>query len=156
MRILLACDHGAWELKNHLRQWLKRQTGVEVVDLGVDGPESVDYPDCAAKLCRALLAGEGDRGVLMCGTGLGVSIAANRFPGIRAALCHDETTARLSRQHNDANVLVMGGRTTGPLVAERMLAVWLETPFEGGRHARRIALLERWDESAEVGGASSD
>ncbi|MBF0427123.1 MAG: ribose 5-phosphate isomerase B [Magnetococcales bacterium] len=142
MRILVACDHGAFELKQQVVSYLQ-QRGHEVIDLGTNGTQSVDYPDFAGKLCRALLAGTGERGVLMCGTGIGISIAANRFPGIRAALCHDELTARLSRLHNDANVLVMGGRTTGPATADAILAAWLKTPFEGGRHQRRLASLEQ-------------
>ena len=142
MRIVLACDHGALELKNLLLERLRAREGVSVIDLGVTDGASVDYPDYAARLCRALLAGEADRGVLLCGTGLGMSMAANRFPGIRAALCHDEYTARLSRQHNDANVLVLGGRVTGPAVAAAMLDVWLEEPFEGGRHQRRIDRMD--------------
>ncbi|MBF0177708.1 MAG: ribose 5-phosphate isomerase B [Magnetococcales bacterium] len=142
MRILVACDHGAVDLKAQVVEYL-RQREHEVVDLGTHGPQSVDYPEFAGRLCRALLAGEGDRGVLMCGTGIGISIAANRFQGIRAALCHDELTARLSRLHNDANVLVMGGRTTGPATADAILTAWLKTPFEGGRHERRLAILER-------------
>lgn len=148
MRILIGCDHGAYGLKEQLLARLRAMPGVEVVNLGTDGPESVDYPDYADRLCRALLAGEGERGILLCGTGIGISMAANRYPGIRAALCHDELDARLSRQHNDANVLVLGGRTTGPAVAEAVLAVWLATPFEGGRHQRRIERIEelsaRW------------
>lgn len=142
MRILMACDHGAWELKERLLAWFAAQPEHQVLDLGVYSGESVDYPDYAERLCRALLDGQAERGVLMCGTGLGIAMAANRFPGIRAALCHDEFTARLSRQHNDANVLVMGGRTTTPAVAEAMLDVWLATPFEGGRHQRRIDKLD--------------
>ncbi|MBF0137751.1 MAG: ribose 5-phosphate isomerase B [Magnetococcales bacterium] len=142
MRILVAGDHGAFTLKAQVVEYLQ-QRGHDVVDLGTHGPESVDYPEFAGQLCRALLSGAGDRGVLMCGTGIGISMAANRFPGIRAALCHDELTARLSRLHNDANVLVMGGRTTGPAVADAILAAWLKTPFEGGRHARRLEILEQ-------------
>lgn len=151
MRILIACDHGAYHLKEELRQRLAGNPAVTVTNLGVDSPDSVDYPDQAARLCRALLAGEGDRGILLCGTGIGISMAANRFPGIRAALCHDECTARLSRQHNDANVLVLGGRTTGPAVAAGILSVWLETPFDGGRHQRRIEKLDRMAGSGSAG-----
>ncbi len=143
MRILVACDHGALDLKNHLVNRLKTRDGVTVTDLGVHESGSVDYPDLAGRLCRALLAGEAERGLLLCGTGLGMSMTANRFAGIRAAMCHDEYTARLSRQHNDANVLVLGGRVTGPAVAEAMLDVWLREPFEGGRHQRRIDKIEQ-------------
>ncbi len=138
MRVLFACDHGAYALKEVLVRFLGGKHGYEVVDLGVYSTESVDYPDQATLLCDALAAGQGDRGVLMCGTGIGVSMVANRYPGIRAALCHDEYTARLSREHNNANVLVLGGRTTGVAVAEAILMVWLATAFEGGRHQRRI------------------
>lgn len=142
MRILVACDHGAYELKQHLVDFLKNRADVTVINLGVDGPESVDYPDYAQRLCEKLLAGEGDRGMLLCGTGIGISIAANRFRGIRAALCHDEFTARMARQHNDANVLVLGGRTTGPALAEAILETWLDTAFEGARHQRRLDKIE--------------
>ncbi|MEO5345684.1 MAG: ribose 5-phosphate isomerase B [Magnetococcus sp. YQC-9] len=143
MRIFVAADHGAFELKRDLVAWIRDQHGLEVIDFGVDGPESVDYPDLAARLCEALLAsGPGDRGILLCGTGLGMSIAANRWVGIRAALCHDEYTARLSRQHNDANVLVLGGRVLGVAVARGVVDVWLRESFEGGRHQRRLEKLE--------------
>nr|CRH07801.1 Ribose-5-phosphate isomerase B [Candidatus Magnetococcus massalia] len=152
MRILFACDHGAFELKQHLMDHLaKRGDTVEVVDLGTDGSESVDYPDFAAKLCREVLASEADggdshggdiRGILLCGTGIGISIAANRFSGIRAALCHDAYTARLCREHNNANVLVLGGRTTGPATAEEIVDIWFDTAFEGGRHQRRLDKIE--------------
>ncbi len=142
MRILLACDHGAFELKKEIEDYLAAQPGVEVINLGVDGPGSVDYPEYAQKLCRALLAGEAERGILLCGTGLGMSIAANRFTGIRATLCHDEYTARLSRLHNDSNVLVLGARVTGPAVALGIVEVWMEEIFEGDRHKRRLEKIE--------------
>lgn len=143
MRILIAGDHGGLQLKEHLIHHLRQRSGVEVIDLGTNSPESTDYAVWAAKLCRALNHGDGERGILLCGTGIGISMAANRFVGIRAALCHDECTARLSREHNDANVLVLGGRTTGPIVAEGILDVWLRTGFEGGRHQQRIAQLDQ-------------
>jgi ribose 5-phosphate isomerase B len=142
MKVLIACDHGAFELKEEIVQQLASQHGCEVINLGVDGPNSVDYPEYAQKLCRALLAGEADRGILLCGTGLGMSIAANRFNGIRAALCHDEYTARLSRQHNDANVLVLGARSTGPAVALGIVDCWMKAAFEGDRHQRRLDKIE--------------
>ncbi|MGN7610727.1 ribose 5-phosphate isomerase B [Magnetococcales bacterium HHB-1] len=143
MRILVACDHGAFELKNGLIAYLEQRQDIEVINLGVDGPDAVDYPDMADKLCKSVLAGEADRGLLLCGTGIGISMAANRHKGIRAALCHDDYSARLSREHNNANVLVIGGRTTGRAVAEGMVDTWLDTPFEGGRHQRRIAKLDQ-------------
>ena len=141
MRILVACDHGGALLKVLVKERLQSMAGMEVIDLGTNGPESVDYPDFAQRLCRALLAGEADRGVLLCGTGLGMSMVANRFSGIRAALCHDEYTARMARRHNDANVLVIGARVIGPAVTTGILDVWLAEPFEGGRHQRRIDLF---------------
>ncbi|MEG3638258.1 ribose 5-phosphate isomerase B [Magnetococcus sp. PR-3] len=142
MRVFFACDHGANTLKQQLMDHLAKRDGVEVVDLGCDGTESVDYPDYAAKLCKEVLASEGDRGVLLCGTGIGISMAANRYAGIRAALCHDAYTARLCREHNNANVLVLGGRTTGPATAEEMIDLWMDTDYEGGRHQRRLDKIE--------------
>lgn len=142
MRLLVGCDHGALEMKTLLLERLARHPEIGVEDLGCHTPDSVDYPDYAALVCRGILEGRGDRGLLMCGSGIGISMAANRYAGIRAALCHDETTARLSRQHNDANVLVLGGRTTGLEVAAAILEIWLTTPFDGGRHQRRIDKLD--------------
>ncbi len=136
----IACDHGGIELKDVLVKDLTA-AGWAVLDLGTDGPDSVDYPDFAVKLAEALKNGGAERGVLLCGTGIGISIAANRFAHIRAALVHDAFGARMCRQHNDANVLVMGGRTTGPEVARDCLKIFIETEFEGGRHARRVAKM---------------
>lgn len=138
--IAIACDHGGVELKETLAEDLAA-AGWSVLDLGTDGPGSVDYPDFARKMAEALKDGRAARGVLLCGTGIGISIAANRFAHVRAALVHDAFGARMCRQHNDANVLVMGGRTTGPEVARDCLKIFLETEFEGGRHARRVAKL---------------
>ncbi|MBF0123802.1 MAG: ribose 5-phosphate isomerase B [Magnetococcales bacterium] len=142
MRILLASDHGGYLLKQQLLQQLLLRGEHEAVDLGAYGPESVDYPRYARQLCQSLLSGVAERGILLCGTGIGISIAANRYAGIRAALCHDEYSARLARQHNDANVLVLGGRTTGPAVAQAIVTVWLTTAFEGGRHQQRLDQIE--------------
>lgn len=141
LRIAIACDHGGFELKNHLFQKLV-DDGYEVVNFGVDSNEAVDYAEKAHILANAVIDGEVDRGVLICGTGIGVSIAANRHPGIRAALCTDSVCARLSREHNDANVLCLGGRIIGPVLAESILSAFLETSFEGGRHERRIKKIE--------------
>jgi len=138
--IALAADHGGVDLKSQLAKALG-ELGFRVLDLGTNGTDSVDYPDFADKLAAALAAGEATRGVLICGSGIGISIAANRHRHVRAALCHDETSARLCRQHNDANVLVLGGRLIGPEVARACLAVFLATKFDGGRHERRIAKL---------------
>jgi len=136
----IASDHAGYELKEALKASLDDH-GQQVLDLGTDGPESVDYPDFAAALADAIASGRADRGVLVCGTGIGISIAANRNPAVRAALCHDATTARLSREHNDANVLVLGARLIGEEVARDCLSVFLTTQYEGGRHDRRVAKL---------------
>ena len=138
--IALASDHAGYALKTELKEELERR-GHEVLDLGTHGPESVDYPDFGHAMGQALEAGRAQRGVLVCGSGIGISIAANRHPGVRAALCHDETSARLARAHNDANVLALGARLIGPEVAKNCLEVFLKTDFEGGRHAARVAKL---------------
>jgi len=138
--IALAADHGGFELKALLAAAL-RERGFTPLDLGTNGPESVDYPDFADRLAGAMAEGKAARGILVCGTGIGISIAANRHRHIRAALCHDVTTARLSRAHNDANVLALGGRVTGTATALDILDAFLTTAFEGGRHARRVGKL---------------
>lgn len=138
--IAIAADHGGFELKTVLVEHL-RERGFDVLDVGTHSLDAVDYPDIAERLVDAIRSGRARRGVLMCGTGIGASIAANRHAEIRAALCHDVTTARLARQHNDANVLVLGGRTTGPETARNCLEVFLATQFEGERHARRVGKL---------------
>jgi ribose 5-phosphate isomerase B len=138
--IALAADHGGFELKALLVKDLTA-AGRPILDLGTNSADSVDYPDYADRLAAALKDGRATRGVLVCGTGIGISIAANRHRHIRAALCHDETTARLCRQHNDANVLVLGGRVIGAEVARACLDVFLSTKFDGGRHERRVAKL---------------
>ena len=138
--IALAADHGGFELKNLLAEKLA-EWGYEPLDLGTYSTDSVDYPDMAAKMADAIKAGKAERGVLVCGTGIGISIAANRFPFIRAALIHDAFGARLCREHNNANVIVFGGRTTGVEVAYDCLNTFLNTQFAGGRHARRIEKL---------------
>ena len=138
--IAIAADHGGYDLKSALIPEL-RALGWMVLDLGTGGPQSVDYPDFAAALAQAIEGGRAARGVLICGTGIGMSIAINRHRAVRAALCHDATTARLARQHNDANVLVLGGRVLGAETARDCLRIFLSTEFEGGRHARRVAKL---------------
>jgi len=139
--IAIASDHGGFELKNELKRDLMDK-GYTVLDLGSDSLDSVDYPDFGYALAGAMKEGKAKRGVLICGSGIGISIAANRDPGIRAALVHDALTAKLSRQHNDANVVCFGGRTIGPEVARDCLNIFLETEFEeGGRHTRRVDKL---------------
>jgi ribose 5-phosphate isomerase B len=138
--VALACDHAGVALKQELRAALER-TGRRVVDLGTDGPDPVDYSDFADRMAEALAEGRASLGVLVCGSGIGISIAANRHRHVRAALCHDATTARLAREHNDANVLVLGSRVVGVQTALDCLEVFLATPFAGGRHARRVSKL---------------
>ncbi len=140
--VAIAADHGGFDLKTDLVAILQT-LGATVLDLGTTSREAVDYPDIADALAAALMAERAQRGVLICGTGIGISIAANRYLAIRAALCHDGLTARLARQHNDANVLVLGGRVIGLETAKDCLTIFLNTPFEGGRHARRVAKLGR-------------
>ena len=135
--IVIAADHAGYEMKRALKQRLA-DDGFDVVDLGTDNEESVDYPDYAALPAESIVAGQSARGVLLCGSGIGMSIAANRFPGVRAALVSDAGAARLARQHNDANVLVIGARLIDAAVAEECLEAFLSTDFEGGRHQRRV------------------
>ncbi len=138
--IAVASDHAGFSLKNLLADEM-RAAGLEVLDLGTDGPESVDYPDFGKAVAEAVTGGQASRGVVVCGTGIGISIAANRYPGVRAAVCHDISSARLSRQHNDANVLALGARLIGVETAKGCLKAFLETSFEGGRHVGRVAKL---------------
>ncbi|NQW01448.1 MAG: ribose 5-phosphate isomerase B [Rhodospirillales bacterium] len=138
--IAIACDHGGLELKNILKELLAAR-GLQILDLGTDDNQSVDYPDYGYAVAAAIRDGRAGRGVLCCGTGIGISIAANRYPEIRAALVHDAFTARMSREHNDANVICFGGRTTGPGVALDCLEIFLDTPFGGDRHSRRVGKL---------------
>lgn len=138
--IALAADHAGFALKDHLRNLLAAD-GRDVLDLGTNEDASVDYPDYARRLADCLARGEAATGILVCGTGLGIAIAANRHPWIRAAPCHDVSSARLARAHNDANVVALGARLTGRQTAEDIVRAFFETPFEGGRHARRIAKM---------------
>jgi ribose 5-phosphate isomerase B len=137
MRIALGSDHAGFELKEDLRAYLAAQK-IDVLDLGTHSEDSVDYPDLAVKVAEKVARGEVERGLLICGTGIGMSIVANRFAGVRAALCHDLYTARVSREHNNANILALGGRLIGKGLAREILKVWLETEFQGGRHERRL------------------
>lgn len=141
MRIAVGSDHAGYELKEWVRGLLT-SLGHEVEDVGTDGESSVDYPDFARAACVKVLDGEADRAVLVCGSGVGMSMAANRFRGIRAVLCMDLYLARFSRLHNDANVLCLPGRLMGKGLAEEVVRTWLETPFEGGRHQRRVEKMD--------------
>lgn len=138
--IAIAADHAGYDLKVLLVPELK-SLGFDVLDLGTDSRDSVDYPDFADALARAIETGRAKRGVLVCGTGIGIAIAANRHRSVRAGVCHDATTARLTRQHNDANVLALGARIVGPEVAKDCLRAFLSTEFDGGRHQPRVAKM---------------
>jgi ribose 5-phosphate isomerase B len=140
MRIALSADHAGFELKDLLAAWLA-ETGHEVIDLGTNGPDSVDYPDYGARLARAVASGEADRGIAVCGSGIGISIAVNRHPGCRCALVGEPLSAALARQHNDANAIALGSRLIGPDMAKACVTAFLTTEFEGGRHQRRVDLL---------------
>lgn len=140
--IVIGCDHAAYEMKEKLKAYLLRQ-GYAVEDLGAPSSASVNYPDYGKKVAALVSEGRYTRGILLCGTGIGMSMVANRFPGVRAALCHDLFGAAMSRKHNDANILVLGGRVTGETLAEEIVKVWLSTPFEGGRHQARLNMFDR-------------
>jgi ribose 5-phosphate isomerase B len=144
-RIAVGSDHGGVELKDNIVAFL-RERGVEPVDFGTNGIESVDYPDFGEKVAMAVVSGQVDRGIIVCGTGIGISIAANKIPGIRAALVTDPFMARMAREHNDANIIALGGRVLDADAARQCVAAWLDAAFEGGRHQRRldkIAELEK-------------
>ncbi|KHM49380.1 ribose 5-phosphate isomerase B [Anaerovibrio lipolyticus DSM 3074] len=139
MKIVIGCDHGALELKKEVLKVLAEFKDIATEDVGTFDAESVDYPDIAEKVCGKITKGEADRGIVLCGTGIGISIAANKIKGIRAALCGDVFSARMSREHNDANVLAMGGRVTGFGPAGEIVRTWVTTEFsQGERHIRRI------------------
>lgn len=140
MKIAIGCDHGGFDLKKVLVSYLQDE-GHEVLDQGTFSEESVDYPDFSNKVCQSVRSGESDRGILICGTGIGMSIAANRYKDIRAALCHEAFTARMSREHNNANILCLGARVIGVEVALDIVRTWCITEYAGGRHQRRLDLL---------------
>ena len=142
MRIALAADHAGYILKDELARWLTEQ-GHEVSDLGTNGPESVDYPEYGLRLARAVASGEAERGIAVCGSGIGISIAVNREPKCRCARVDDPLSAQLAREHNDANVLAMGGRLIGSDMAKACVLAFLGTEFAGGRHQRRVDQLSQ-------------
>lgn len=142
MKLVIGCDHGAVSLKEAVKKVLAEFKDIQVEDVGTYNDVSVDYPDIAEKVCSAVASGGADRGIVLCGTGLGISIAANKIKGIRAALCHDVFSARMSREHNDANVLAMGGRVIGAGPAGEIVRAWVTTDFSHDeRHQRRIAKM---------------
>jgi len=146
MKIILASDHAGFDCKSQILRYLS-ENQVETLDLGTDGSSSVDYPDYALKVAQRVSEGLDKRGILICGTGIGMSIVANKLPGVRAALCHNLETAEASRRHNDANILILGARVLDLDVALSIVALWLKTPFEEGRHQRRLDKLQKIEQS---------
>ncbi|HUM56829.1 MAG TPA: ribose 5-phosphate isomerase B [Bacillota bacterium] len=146
MKIAIAADHGGYELKEKIKEHLEniyaKDKNTEIIDVGIDSDASVDYPMYGKKCAEKVASGETEKGIVICGTGIGISIAANKVKGIRCALCTNEKMAEMSRKHNDANMLALGGRITDPDTALRIVDVWLETQFEGGRHKRRVDMLD--------------
>lgn len=151
MKIAVGADHAGFEMKNELAALLK-EMGHEVTDFGTNSPEAVDYPDIALGVARAVSRGGADRGLLVCGTGIGTSIVANKIPGVRAALCHDTFSARVTREHNNSNVLCLGARVIGPSLAADILKAWIGGVFEaGGRHERRVRRIGEIETEAATG-----
>lgn len=146
MKIAIGCDHAGVELKKEIISLLNNLR-IDYIDFGTDRSESVDYPDFGEKVSLAVSKGEIERGILICGTGIGMSIVANKFPGIRASLCNELFTAKMSRRHNDANILVLGGRVVGSDLAKEIVQTWVSTPFEGERHCRRLDKITRIEEN---------
>jgi ribose 5-phosphate isomerase B len=145
MKIAIGSDHRGFEAKTRIISIL-HQLGHEILDAGPHSRDSVDYPDFAFEVARAVSEGRAERGILICGTGIGMCIAANKLRGVRAAPCHDCITAEMSRRHNDANVLCLSADLLGEELIDRMVRIWLETPFEGGRHARRVEKITRFED----------
>jgi ribose 5-phosphate isomerase B len=140
LKVAIGCDHGGIDLKKDIIAVL-RELGHEVEDQGCNSSDSVDYPSFARAVSTLVQDGECERGILICGTGIGMSMAANRIPGIRAALCHEMFSARMSREHNDANILCLGARVTGPGLAQEIVRTWMTSDFSGGRHQRRVDMF---------------
>ena len=153
MRIAIGSDHRGVAARQRLIGLLQR-LGNEVIDCGSHGDAAVDYPDIAADVARRVSEKSVDRGILLCCTGVGMAIAANKLPGVRAATCHDEVTAEMSRRHNDLNVLCLSAEMIGPEVQDKMIHTWLSTPFEGGRHARRVAKIAALEPDCGDGAAT--
>ena len=149
-KFYIATDHAGYAVKAYVKEYV-RFLGHEIIDLGPDSADRVDYPDFAKKCAHKVIEDKGSFGILICGTGIGISISANKVPGIRAALCHDHYTAKLTRQHNDANILCFGERVVGKGVIEDMISAFCETEFEGGRHAGRVEKIEGCAYGANLG-----
>jgi len=140
-RIIIGCDHAAYRLKELLKASMQ-QDGISVTDVGTHSEASMDYPETGKAVAEKVASGEFERGILICGTGLGMSMVANKYAHVRAALCNDLFSASMSRRHNDANILVLGGRVIGDILALEILNTWLSTPFDGGRHQRRLDMFD--------------
>ena len=150
-KIAIGSDHAGFGLKEEVLGLLKGRN-IDIVDCGTNSVESVDYPDFGARVSELVSSGEVDRGILICGTGLGMSMVANKYPKVRAALCNDLFSAKMSRMHNDANVLVLGGRVIGKDLAAEIVKVWLTTPFEGDRHLKRLQKIKKIEEKLNTNG----
>jgi ribose 5-phosphate isomerase B len=151
VKVAIGCDHAGFGLKEEVVSLL-RDLKADIVDCGTNGTSSVDYPDFGKKVSELVSSGEIEKGILICGTGLGMSMVANKFPNVRASLCNDLFTARMSRLHNDANILVMGGRIIGKDLAAEIVKTWLSTPFEGDRHMRRLNKIKEIEEDLNTNG----
>jgi ribose 5-phosphate isomerase B len=147
MKIAIGADHAGYELKEHIRQFLIGK-GNQVIDVGTNNTDPVDYPDLAEKVALLVATGQSERGIIVCGTGIGVAIAANKIPGVRAANCNDVICAKLSREHNNSNILTMGARLINRELAEEIVEAWLVTKFAGGRHARRVKKINEIEKRA--------
>ncbi len=150
MRIAIGSDHAGFPMKEIIKEYL-RSLGHEVLDMGTHSAQSVNYAEFAEKVAREVASGRAQRGILICGTGIGMAIAANKVGGIRAALVHSEYTAKMAAMHNDANIITFGGRVEGPQEAKRFVKIWLETPFEGGRHNKRLEKITEMEEKCKEG-----
>jgi len=150
-KLAIASDHAGFELKESIIAFLKNKE-VELEDYGPENSDRVDYPDYGVSIAHAIQEKKVDRGIVICGTGVGMSIVVNRFPGIRGTLCADLYTAKMCREHNDSNILIMGGRVIGKGLAEEIVTTWLNTPFEGGRHQKRLDKIEDIDRKLETKG----
>jgi len=151
VKIAVGCDHAGFGLKEEVVGFLK-SLGLDFVDCGTNGTQSVDYPDFGQKVSGLVSSGKVERGILICGTGIGMSMVANKFPNVRASLCNDLFSAKMSRLHNDANVLVMGGRVIGKDLAYEIVKTWMTTPFEGDRHVRRLNKIKKIEEELRTDG----
>ena len=150
MRIAIGSDHAGFPMKEIIKEYL-RWLGHEVLDMGTHSAQSVNYAEFAEKVAREVASGRAQRGILICGTGIGMAIAANKVEGIRAALVHSEYTAKMAAMHNNANIITFGGRVEGPQEAKRFVKIWLETPFEGGRHNKRLEKITEMEEKCKEG-----